>query len=228
VETDCARTVARADPRIPIAGRPKSPKMRIGFRTALRTVPRIMKRLAPAESPAEIRIPFPIMGSAMVRAPRYQIRMKAATSGSVFPSAPSRRNSQSMLAYPATDRATAVATASAIPWVTSLTASARSWRPIACATSAVTPVPIPPATKVSSMTTGKVKDIAASGTVPRRDTKYASVRLYAFIAKVPASMGNAVRKRVSRTLPPTSVDGFQVVTATPGRGRTRRTGATGR
>jgi acetyl-CoA decarbonylase/synthase, CODH/ACS complex subunit delta len=64
-------TVASADPRIPMAGIPIHPKIRKGLRIALRAVPRSMNRLAPRESPIEIRMPFPIMGRAMNMAPRY-------------------------------------------------------------------------------------------------------------------------------------------------------------
>ena len=117
VETACAITVARAEPRIPIAGSPSQPKIRKGLSTALRAVPMSMKRLAALESPVEIRMPFPIMGSDMNMAPRYQMRINCLMSGRVSAFAPS---------------------------------------PMACETSVVTPVPIPPATQVSSMTTGNV------------------------------------------------------------------------
>ncbi len=68
------------------------------------------------------------------------------------------------------------------------------------------PVPIPPATNVSSMTTGKTNPIAASGSVPNWAMNHVSVRLYAFMANVPASMGNAIEKRVPVTLRRTSTD----------------------
>ena len=66
--------------------------------------------------------------------------------------------------------------------------------------SVVTPEPMPRATLVNNITTGKVNPMAARGSVPRRDTNQVSVRLYAFMAKVPASMGKAIENSVRPTL----------------------------
>ena len=50
------------------------------------------------------------------------------------------------------------------------------------------------------MTTGNVNPMAASDNVPSRETNHVSVRLYAFMANVPASMGKAMPNRVRLTL----------------------------
>ncbi|OPZ67500.1 MAG: hypothetical protein BWY83_02597 [bacterium ADurb.Bin478] len=68
-------TVARAAPRIPMAGQPRKPKIMIGSRTRLTRVPTIISQLAALESPAEIRMPLPTIGRVMVGAPMNQVRM---------------------------------------------------------------------------------------------------------------------------------------------------------
>ena len=65
--------------------------------------------------------------------------------------------------------------------------------------------------QATNITTGNVKPIAASGSVPRRDTKYVSAKLNVVIANVPPSMGTAMPNSFLTTGP--SVRSFLALTA---------------
>ena len=78
---------------------------------------------------------------------------------------------------PTIDRSSVALIDRMIPWVNKRALSSRSSLPMAWDTSVVTPEPIPCATHLQSMTTGRVKPIAARERVPNLEINHVSVRL---------------------------------------------------
>jgi len=67
------------------------------------------------------------------------------------------------------------------------------------------PVEKPIASAPTIMTTAKVKPIAASSSVPRRETNRVSVRLNTIMANVPAMLGRVSQNRWFLTFPVSSL-----------------------
>ena len=63
------------------------------------------------------------------------------------------------------------------------------------------PVEKPIESEPTIITTAKVNPIAASGSVPRRDTNQVSVRLNTMMANIPPMLGRVSRVRWEETLP---------------------------
>ena len=77
---------------------------------------------------------------------------------------------------------------------------------MACATSGMAPLPSPRIRSMRNITTGKVKEMAASASVPSLETNHAFVRWYMVMANVPASIGMAIPIIVFGMLFSTSFD----------------------
>ncbi|OPZ07618.1 MAG: hypothetical protein BWZ10_02792 [candidate division BRC1 bacterium ADurb.BinA364] len=149
-------TVARAAPAISMRGTIHHPKIMIGSRMALSRNPDIMIRLGHFVSPVARMALLPAIGTTTKAVPTYQMRMYCRISAKSSSSAPSKRNSGSIVSRPATARTATMANAKVKPSV----ARRRTWRwlpaPMARATTEPTPVPRPSEMPLATRTMGNV------------------------------------------------------------------------
>ena len=184
-----------------MAGTGPQPKISNGSSSAFSTAPQTMTRLGSRVSPAARRMLLAGMARKQGPAERSHTVMYERIRGRTSSDAFMARKRGVMKAKPIAPRAPMTRKARRRQSVATRLARAWLFWPRACETMAVAPVPRAMPMQPITITTGKVKPMAASALVPRRDTNQVSARLKAVMANVPATMGAAMPS-MRRTMPP--------------------------